>query len=136
QRQQAGSRWLLCGGRSAGRPGLTRWPLFCAVLWCSPRWRARTCGAGSPSLPRPSWCACAVRRLPPARCRGLKQITDVGAIEAMVAAVLAENSKEVELYRGGKNKLFGFFVGKVLAASGGRADPQLTNDIVKRLLAA
>jgi len=39
-------------------------------------------------------------------------------------------------HRQGKNKLFGFFVGKVLAASGGRADPQLTNDIVKRLLAA
>lgn len=67
--------------------------------------------------------------------RGLKQITDAGEIGALVEGVLAANPKEVDLYRNGKTKLFGFFVGKVLAASGGRADPQRTNDIVQQQLA-
>ncbi|GAB0493776.1 hypothetical protein MMPV_005061 [Pyropia vietnamensis] len=67
--------------------------------------------------------------------RGLKQVTDPEEIGALVAGVLAANPKEVEQYRNGKTKLFGFFVGKVLAASGGRADPQRTNDIVTQQLA-
>jgi len=88
--------------------------LFCSDLLVFPS-LVRTCGVGSSSLPRPPRCACAVRRLLAASCRGLKQITDVGAIEAMVNTVLAENQKEVELYRGvrlggASRRVFFFFV--------------------------
>ena len=67
--------------------------------------------------------------------RGLSQISDPAEIEAIVDKVLEENPGQLEQYRGGKDKLKGFFVGKVLAASGGRANPALSNQILMKKLA-
>ncbi len=66
--------------------------------------------------------------------RGLRQITDDSAIEAMVAEIIANNPKQLEQYRAGKEKLFGFFVGQVMKASQGKANPAQVNDILKRYL--
>jgi aspartyl-tRNA(Asn)/glutamyl-tRNA(Gln) amidotransferase subunit B len=55
--------------------------------------------------------------------KGLKQITDTGAIEAMIDAIIAANPGQVEQYRAGKDKLFGFFVGQVMKQSQGKAAP-------------
>jgi aspartyl-tRNA(Asn)/glutamyl-tRNA(Gln) amidotransferase subunit B len=66
--------------------------------------------------------------------RGLVQISDTGAIEAIVDQVIADNPKELEQYRNGKTKLLGFFVGKVLKETGGRADPKLTNQLLAQKL--
>jgi len=63
--------------------------------------------------------------------KGLVQVKDEGAIEAIVAEVLAENPSEVEQYRAGKEKLFGFFVGQVMRKSKGKANPKLVNDILR-----
>jgi aspartyl-tRNA(Asn)/glutamyl-tRNA(Gln) amidotransferase subunit B len=68
--------------------------------------------------------------------RGLKQVTDAGAIEAVVAEVLAKNADKVAEYRSGKDKLFGFFVGQVMKAMGGRGNPAVVNDAVKKALDA
>ena len=68
--------------------------------------------------------------------KGLIQISDTGALEAIVDQVLAENPKELEQYRNGKTKLLGFFVGKVLKQTGGRADPKLTNQLLDNKLNA
>jgi len=65
---------------------------------------------------------------------GLKQVSDTGAIEAMVDGILAANPEKVEEYRGGKDKLFGFFVGQVMKASKGSANPQAVNEILKQKL--
>ena len=66
--------------------------------------------------------------------RGLRQITDDSAIEAMVAEIVANNPKQLEQYRAGKEKLFGFFVGQVMKASQGKANPAQVNEILKRYL--
>ena len=66
---------------------------------------------------------------------GLKQITDTSAIEAMIDEILAANADKVEQYRAGKEKLFGFFVGQVMKASRGKADPKLVNELLKKKLA-
>ncbi len=66
--------------------------------------------------------------------RGLKQITDSSAIEAMVDEIIAANPGQVEAYRGGKDKLFGFFVGQVMKAAKGKANPQQVNEILKAKL--
>ncbi|HTL90446.1 MAG TPA: Asp-tRNA(Asn)/Glu-tRNA(Gln) amidotransferase subunit GatB [Leptolyngbya sp.] len=66
--------------------------------------------------------------------KGLIQISDVGAIETAIDAVLAANPTELEQYRGGKTKLLGFFVGKVMKETGGRADPKLTNQLLAKKL--
>ncbi|HUM99790.1 MAG: aspartyl/glutamyl-tRNA amidotransferase subunit B [Halothiobacillus sp. 20-53-49] len=66
--------------------------------------------------------------------RGLKQITDTGAIEAMVAGILADHPDKVAEYRAGKDKLFGFFVGLVMKAAKGKANPQQLNDVLKSSL--
>ncbi|NDJ19096.1 Asp-tRNA(Asn)/Glu-tRNA(Gln) amidotransferase subunit GatB [Myxacorys almedinensis] len=66
--------------------------------------------------------------------KGLSQISDTGEIEAAIAAVLAENPSELEQYRAGKTKLLGFFVGKVMKQTGGRADPKLTNQLLANKL--
>jgi aspartyl-tRNA(Asn)/glutamyl-tRNA(Gln) amidotransferase subunit B len=66
--------------------------------------------------------------------RGLRQVTDTGAIEAAVAAVLAANADKVAEYRAGKDKLFGFFVGQTMKAMAGKGNPALVNDVVKKLL--
>jgi aspartyl-tRNA(Asn)/glutamyl-tRNA(Gln) amidotransferase subunit B len=65
---------------------------------------------------------------------GLTQVTDVGAIEKIVDSVLAANPDKVAEYRSGKDKLFGFFVGQVMKASEGKANPQMLNDVLKQKL--
>ena len=67
--------------------------------------------------------------------KGLKQITDSGALEAVIRQVIEANPEQVAGYRGGKDKLFGFFVGQAMKASGGKANPGQLNDLLKRLLA-
>jgi len=67
--------------------------------------------------------------------KGLRQVTDTGAIDAAVAAVLAENADKVAEYRSGKDKLFGFFVGRVMRSTGGKGNPALVNEALKRGLA-
>ena len=66
--------------------------------------------------------------------RGLKPITDSGAIEQLVDEVVAKNPKQVEAYRAGKDKLFGFFVGQVMKASKGKANPAQVNELLKTKL--
>ncbi len=63
--------------------------------------------------------------------RGLKQITDTGAIEAMIDAIIAANPQQVEQYRAGKEKVFGFFVGQVMKQSQGKANPQQVNALLQ-----
>jgi len=65
---------------------------------------------------------------------GLKQISDEGAIEKIVDEVLAANEDKVAEYKAGKEKLFGFFVGQVMKASRGKANPQVVNKILKSKL--
>ncbi len=66
--------------------------------------------------------------------KGLKQITDTGAIEAMIDEIIAANPKQTEEYRAGKDKLFGFFVGAAMKASKGKANPEQVNAILKQKL--
>ncbi len=66
--------------------------------------------------------------------KGLRQVTDTGAIESSIDAVLAANGDKVAEYRSGKDKLFGFFVGQVMKATGGKANPALVNEILKKKL--
>ena len=66
--------------------------------------------------------------------RGLRQVTDTGAIDAAIAAVMAANGDKVEEYRLGKDKLFGFFVGQVMKAMGGKGNPALVNDALRQRL--
>ncbi|MRI83176.1 MAG: Asp-tRNA(Asn)/Glu-tRNA(Gln) amidotransferase GatCAB subunit B [Nitratiruptor sp.] len=65
---------------------------------------------------------------------GLKQISDPTAIEGLVDQVLEANQDKVAQYKGGKEKLFGFFVGQVMKASQGKADPKLVNEILRKKL--
>ena len=66
--------------------------------------------------------------------RGLKQISDAGAIEKLVDEVLAKNAKQAEDYRAGKEKAFNSLVGQVMKATKGKANPQQVHDILKRKL--
>jgi|TARA_R110002126_G_scaffold13118_2_gene56328 aspartyl-tRNA(Asn)/glutamyl-tRNA(Gln) amidotransferase subunit B len=66
--------------------------------------------------------------------KGLKQVTDTGAIEALIDKVIADNMDKVEQYRSGKDKLFGFFVGQVMKVSQGKANPQMVNELLKQKL--
>lgn len=66
---------------------------------------------------------------------GLKQVTDTGAIEALVDKLIADNPEQVADYRSGKDKLFGFFVGQAMKLSGGKLNPQQLNDLLKKKLA-
>jgi aspartyl-tRNA(Asn)/glutamyl-tRNA(Gln) amidotransferase subunit B len=66
--------------------------------------------------------------------RGLRQVTDTGAIDAAVAAVLAANPDKLAEFRGGKDKLFGFFVGQVMKAMAGKGNPALVNQALKTRL--
>ncbi len=66
--------------------------------------------------------------------KGLKQVSDTGEIEAMIDQVIADNPDNVEAYRGGKDKLFGFFVGQVMKASQGKANPGVVNEILRKKL--
>lgn len=67
---------------------------------------------------------------------GLKQVTDTGAIEKQIDEVLAANQDKVTEFRSGKDKLFGFFVGQVMKATQGKANPAMVNDLLKKKLAA
>ena len=66
--------------------------------------------------------------------RGLQQTSDTGAIEAVIAEVLAKNPGQLEQYRGGKQALFGFFVGQTMKAMGGKANPGVVNDLLRKAL--
>ncbi len=66
--------------------------------------------------------------------KGLKQVTDSGAIEKIVDEVIAENPDNVAAYKSGKDKLFGFFVGQVMKKSQGMANPDMVNDLLKQKL--
>ena len=66
--------------------------------------------------------------------RGLRQITDTGAIERAIEAVMAANPSQLAEYRAGKDKLFGFFVGQVMKATHGKANPAQLNEMLKRKL--
>ncbi len=63
--------------------------------------------------------------------QGLKQVTDTGAIEKIIDDIIAKNPSQVEAYRGGKDKLFGFFVGQVMKETQGKANPKQVNDLLK-----
>jgi len=67
--------------------------------------------------------------------KGLVQITDESALAKMIAEVIEKNPTQVEQYRGGREKVFGFFVGQVMKATQGKANPQLINDLLKKMLA-
>ena len=66
-----------------------------------------------------------------AETEGLKQQSDTGAIEAVIDDILAANADKVEQYRGGKDKLFGFFVGQTMKAMQGKANPAVVNDLLR-----
>jgi aspartyl-tRNA(Asn)/glutamyl-tRNA(Gln) amidotransferase subunit B len=66
--------------------------------------------------------------------KGLKQVTDTGAIDASIDEILAKNADKVAEYRSGKDKLFGFFVGQVMKATGGKANPAMLNERLKAKL--
>jgi aspartyl-tRNA(Asn)/glutamyl-tRNA(Gln) amidotransferase subunit B len=66
--------------------------------------------------------------------KGLKQITDTSAIEQAIAEVMAKNPGQLADYRAGKDKLFGFFVGQVMKATGGKANPAQLNELLKQKL--
>jgi len=66
--------------------------------------------------------------------RGLKQTSDTGAIEKVIAEVMAANDDKVAEYRSGKDKLFGFFVGQTMKAMGGKANPGVVNELLKKAL--
>ncbi|MCX5853818.1 MAG: Asp-tRNA(Asn)/Glu-tRNA(Gln) amidotransferase subunit GatB [Deltaproteobacteria bacterium] len=67
--------------------------------------------------------------------KGLVQITDEEALRKAIGEVIAANPGQLEQYRGGKEKLFGFFVGQVMKATKGKANPTLVNEILKKMLA-
>lgn len=66
--------------------------------------------------------------------QGLQQVTDMGAIEKVIDEVLAANPDKVAEYRGGKDKLFGFFIGQIMKASGGKVNPDRVNEILRQKL--
>ncbi len=65
--------------------------------------------------------------------QGLKQITDTGEIEKVVSEIIAANPEQVEELKSGKEKVLGFFVGQVMKATKGKANPQMVNDLIKKL---
>jgi aspartyl-tRNA(Asn)/glutamyl-tRNA(Gln) amidotransferase subunit B len=66
--------------------------------------------------------------------KGLRQVTDTGEIEKKIAEIMAANADKVAEYRAGKDKLFGFFVGQVMRAMAGKANPAMLNDLLKKKL--
>ncbi len=66
--------------------------------------------------------------------KGLKQITDTGAIGSLVDEVIANNPTQVAAYKGGQQKMFGFFVGQIMKASKGKANPAQINEVLKAKL--
>jgi aspartyl-tRNA(Asn)/glutamyl-tRNA(Gln) amidotransferase subunit B len=68
--------------------------------------------------------------------KGLRQVTDTGAIDQAIDQVMAQQADKVAEYRSGKEKLFGFFVGQVMKATAGKANPALLNQRLKEKLTA
>ena len=68
--------------------------------------------------------------------KGLKQITDTGAIEKVIDEIIAKNPKQLEQYRAGKEALFGYFVGQAMKATQGKANPAQVNELLKKKLSA
>jgi aspartyl-tRNA(Asn)/glutamyl-tRNA(Gln) amidotransferase subunit B len=68
--------------------------------------------------------------------KGLRQVTDTGAIEQAIDNVLAQHADKLAEYRSGKGKLFGFFIGQVMKATGGKANPAMLNELLKKKLSA
>ena len=68
--------------------------------------------------------------------KGLVQITDEGALRKTIAEIIGRNPAQVEQYRSGREKVFGFFVGQVMKATQGKANPRLINDLLKKMLAS
>ena len=66
--------------------------------------------------------------------KGLKQVSDSGALEATVDQVMADNPDRVADYRGGNQKLLGWFMGQIMKASGGKANPQMVNELLRKKL--
>jgi aspartyl-tRNA(Asn)/glutamyl-tRNA(Gln) amidotransferase subunit B len=67
---------------------------------------------------------------------GLQQISDVAVLRPLAEKIIADNPRQVGGYRGGNDKLLGFFVGQLMKATDGKANPQLASDLMKQLLAA
>ncbi len=68
--------------------------------------------------------------------KGLKQISDSGEIEGIVAKIVAENPGQVEQFRSGNEKVIGWFVGQVMKATQGTANPNLVNEVLRKALVA
>jgi aspartyl-tRNA(Asn)/glutamyl-tRNA(Gln) amidotransferase subunit B len=66
--------------------------------------------------------------------QGLKQITDSSAIEDIIRGVLENSPKQVEQYRTGQEKVFGYFVGQVMKATQGKANPKQVNELLKKMI--
>ena len=66
--------------------------------------------------------------------KGLQQITNTGEIESIIDKIIAANPDNVAGYKAGKDKLFGFFVGQVMKETGGKANPAIINDLLKKKL--
>ena len=66
--------------------------------------------------------------------KGLVQIQDENLLEEVITKVIESNTKQVEDYKNGKDKLFGFFVGQVMKETQGKANPQAVNDLLKKAL--
>ncbi|HJZ17889.1 MAG TPA: Asp-tRNA(Asn)/Glu-tRNA(Gln) amidotransferase GatCAB subunit B, partial [Stellaceae bacterium] len=66
--------------------------------------------------------------------KGLRQVTDTGAIEATIDSVLAVQAEKVAEYRAGRDKLYGFFVGQIMRATEGKANPGLVNELLRKKL--
>ncbi|MBN1474161.1 MAG: Asp-tRNA(Asn)/Glu-tRNA(Gln) amidotransferase GatCAB subunit B, partial [Syntrophaceae bacterium] len=67
--------------------------------------------------------------------KGMVQITDETALAKTISAIIETNPQQLADYRAGKEKLFGFFVGQVMKATQGKANPQIVNDLLKKMLA-
>jgi aspartyl-tRNA(Asn)/glutamyl-tRNA(Gln) amidotransferase subunit B len=68
--------------------------------------------------------------------RGMRQVSDTGAIEEVVDRILAANPAQIEQYRGGKTAVIGFFVGQIMREMAGQANPQVVNELLKAKLDA
>ena len=66
--------------------------------------------------------------------KGLKQISNTDELETMVKKIIDDNEEQVNKYRGGNEKLFGWFVGQVMKNTGGTANPKVVNEILSKLL--
>ncbi len=67
--------------------------------------------------------------------QGLQQVSDTGELSAIIAELVAANPKQVEQFRAGKGKVLGFFVGQVMKATQGKANPQTVNELLRKALA-